>query len=190
MLEKKIGKILVVDDEPHNVEALLDFFQRNEVGYDYVDCIDSAVELMVEAYDDGFPYGLLIVDNHFCDSDLVAYDPNFNGVDLVGILAGNVDLDDNRGMGAFVRDYFGERFEEIQEQYAGRLLMFSGSAKAEDPELLRGVEVVQKFPDEDGVCCEQGILEAMEERGFVFNYRVDALQDYKLANGLCDGVAN
>lgn len=171
------GKVLIVDDEPSNVAALRAYFYSAGQDHDYAESIEDAAILIAEAQKAGKPYDLVICDNHFYDDSLADYDPNFNGLDLVMLLAG---MDERQGLQRFAEDYFGECFDDVQAHYATRLMMFSGSA--EGSTLDDRIPLVPKFPDEEGVCCELGVVEAMQGLGFSFDEDPDSIRDYKSNN--------
>ena len=121
-------RALIIDDDQQDVAGLLYLMNQAEIGYDYVDTLEEGAIAIAEANEQGMDYDLIICDNHFYDSSFVEYDPNFNGVDLIGIVSGNTDLDENPRMRQLVDDYFGGNIETIQEHYLGKLVLFSGSA--------------------------------------------------------------
>ncbi|MFH1064059.1 MAG: hypothetical protein V1729_03195 [Candidatus Woesearchaeota archaeon] len=178
MLEEKV---LIIDDEPANVGALRDYFDRCNVRYDFSETLVGAANYIREAQESGVPYSLVISDNHFKEE--VESCVNFNGIDLVKILMG-VPLDEDQQR--FVDANFGrDIYAIIADHYSDRVIMFSGSAHSE-PE-VEGIPVAQKFPDDDGVCCEEGVVSLMEDRGFTFTESASSMNDYKKKNQLSFG---
>lgn len=175
-------RVLIIDDEPANVEALRDYFDRCGMGYDFSDSLADAAGIIYEAHERGRPYSLVISDNHFKED--VGGFSNFNGIDLINILRGaDIDADHQ----AFADDHFGRRYAAIVDHYSDKVLMFSGSAHSEPG--TEGIPIAQKFPDEDGVCCEGGVISLMEEMGFRFSESLSSIKEYKRANGLALGAA-
>ncbi|MBS3168217.1 response regulator [Candidatus Woesearchaeota archaeon] len=188
-LEERAG-ILIIDDEPHNVEALIEFLERRGIEVQYTSDLAEGAETISEAYKEGRTYSAIVCDNHFPNSGLEKYDPNFNGIDLVSILSKNSrDLPQDRGHRQFVKDYFGRDLGGIRREYRGKIVMFSGSAYSESSEIDSSVEIVQKFPDTEGVCCESGVLDVLEGLGLDLEGREDSeLLEYKERNDLCYGL--
>jgi len=65
--KSKLEKVLVIDDEPDNVEPLLDFFNKSNVPYDFVNSVSDALEHILESQKHGTPYGCVICDNHLTE---------------------------------------------------------------------------------------------------------------------------
>tara|TARA_Y100000310_G_scaffold345531_1_gene466102 strand:- start:30530 stop:31087 length:558 start_codon:yes stop_codon:yes gene_type:complete len=174
-------RALIIDDDQQDVAGLLYLLDQSEVEYEYVDTLEEGIEAIAEAHEQSDDYDLVICDNHFYDRSLIEYDPNFNGVDLIGIISGNTDFDENPRMRQLAQDYFGPSFGDIQAHYKGRLIMFSGSAASEDSSLFRGVDLIQKFPDREDEICEQDLIHAMQERGFGVEMDFQNLVSFKQA---------
>ncbi|HLC51815.1 MAG TPA: hypothetical protein VJI98_01060 [Candidatus Nanoarchaeia archaeon] len=173
-LEKTV-KVIIIDDELSDVLALKEFLEDRDVEVHYFSDLDTGTEAIADSLIEG-PYSAIICDNHFHDSGLVDYDPNFSGADLMRILSGASE-DEYR---SFVNAYFGDDLQRMIDTYSGRLIMFSGSAYTEALDLSSRLEVVQKFPDRKGVCCESGVLDALERIGVELDVRDDSdLESYK-----------
>ena len=150
-------KVLIIDDEPQNVEALMDYLDRCNVPHDYSQTLVGAARRLRWSLSEGRLYDLVISDNHFKEE--VEGIPNFNGSDLVKILMG-FDLDEEQTHFASV--HFGQLYDYLVETYSDRVMIFSGSAGSE-PE-LEGITAIQKVPDADGECCEAGVIRAMRAK--------------------------
>jgi hypothetical protein len=183
-----MDKILVMDDEFANVEALLDYFGRCGIEYDYVSSITEGATHITEAQEADTPYGLVICDNHFHIDELSEYMSNFQGIDFLNILLGNLQ---GNGASTFAEGYFGEHYEAIQDHYQGRAMLFSGSATLDhtsNPEQFNGILVVQKHPDRDGGVCEDEVIALMEGLGYECGEDTTSLVRYKADEGLESGV--
>jgi hypothetical protein len=183
-----MDKILVMDDEFANVEALLDYFDRCGIEYDYVSSITEGATQIAEAQEADTPYGLVICDNHFHIDELSEYIPNFQGIDFLNILLGSLQ---GNGASNFAEGYFGEHYEAIQDHYQGRAMLFSGSATLDqnnNPDQFNGILVVQKHPDRDGGVCEDEVIALMEGLGYECGEDTTSLVRYKTDEGLESGV--
>ncbi|MFC1691388.1 hypothetical protein ACFL0W_04365 [Nanoarchaeota archaeon] len=186
----KTSKVLVLDDEPSNVEALLEYFASSGIEYDFEDSLENGANLIANAQKDGNPYDAVICDNHFSGSELSEYGDVFDGLDLLNTLIGNEqNMTENHKK--FAEDYFGSEYDAITSHYKGKVILFSGSAYGDSlhtPELFSGIYVVQKQPDEEGQYCEADVIGTMRTMGFDFEKDVSAIKDYKANRSLEDGI--
>ncbi|MBI2564807.1 hypothetical protein HYV79_02350 [Candidatus Woesearchaeota archaeon] len=192
MLEKKV---LVIDDEPDNVEALLDHFAKSNISYNFVSNIEDAVELLLDAHEHNTSYDLVILDNHFHfgKDDLIENGCVFDGIDLAVVLAGN-ESNFTQAHIDFINNYFGQIYNSLRSSYQGKIVLFSGSAaimRENNPELFSGLEVVQKHPDKEGEFCEKELVYLISEMfGCLFDTPVSSIKKYKDNNNLADGLKN
>jgi CheY-like chemotaxis protein len=179
-------KILVVDDEPHNVEALVDFLKRSYKSVTYVDCIEDAAEQLIAGEEKGVRFDAIISDNHFCQ--IVPGITSFDGVDFVNAVTGNYRTEESE---QFSNEYFGSKAEDIENHYANRVVMFSGSAakdRIHNPDLYEGIEVAQKFEDRQRVACERGVISILQSKGIAFEADEESIDQYKIEHDLQNGI--
>lgn len=178
------GKVLVLDDESDNVEALLDFLDRCSVPYDFRETMEEGAAAIRAAHEAGSDYSFVICDNHFKED--VGGCPNFNGIDLVKVLMG-FELDGEQKR--FVGEHFGDAiYDALVDSYKNNVVMFSGSAQTEPG--AEDIPLAQKFPDRDGICCEGEVIALMASRGFYFPESAVSIGEYKARNGLEDGLCS
>ncbi len=200
--KSKLEKVLVIDDEPDNVEPLLDFFNKSNVPYDFVNSVSDALEHILESQKHGTPYGCVICDNHLTEQyfDLTKgrdYSiANTNGIDIANVLIGKLDILDE-DIRETVKEYFGKYIQEIAEHYSGeedgipKVIIFSGSAYEESQyrdDLFKGLEIVQKLPDQNGDYCEAELINKMLDMGYTFRIPIEYIKAYKREHGLEHGV--
>jgi len=75
-------KVLIIDDEPHNIEALEEHFKKSKVPYDTASSIAEALEYLKNPEN---KYGAIICDNHFVDNDFVLNASGKSNIDTGGI---------------------------------------------------------------------------------------------------------
>lgn len=191
MIDVRQKKVLVIDDEPHNVEALLAFFKENNIEYDYS---SSLPEAMTE-YLPNSDYGAIVLDNHFSElEETVSAYGQIHGLDFANILSGRTD---DKSYEHFLDKLFEDgkhdpEYKKIVDKYQNRVMLFSGSAMAESEgrAYYDGIHIVQKKPDEAGVCCEMGVVETLADKfGYRFQNDFD-IKGYKTKNGLAEGCKN
>lgn len=171
-----LERILVVDDEPSNVEALLNYFERCKIPHEYTSTLEEAAQMLKEARK---PYGAIICDNHFCTGEI-------DGVDFCNIILGNEE-NYTREYEEFIDENFGRTHKRIVNTYQGRVIMFSGSAASDsqyNPLLFTGMKIAQKRPNK---LCEQDVINALKELGYEFRENIESIREYKQKNGLQSG---
>ena len=193
--------VLIVDDEEFNIEAIRNYLDMCGVPCAYSPTIAEAASMIYDRTEatqnsltklplDEREFGAIVLDNHFTDNDLVAYDPNFNGIDLAIILAGKRHLF-RPGHERFITDLFGELYEPIVERYKNRVVFFSGSARTESrarPDLFSGFSIADKFPDNSRSTAEDSLLSILEDDlGYSFDECRGKIRAYKSLHGLSRG---
>ncbi len=165
-----MAKVLVIDDEPTNVEALLDYFARCGVDYEYVSSLSEASEYLKEA---SSPYNAIVCDNHFLGSTV-------GGVDFLHMLAGRKRP---------AKGY--EGIEKLANDYRGKTVLFSGSAVSEryvNPACFSDILVAQKQPDRGAEFCEREVIDALSTIGITFDASPESILEYKTSRGLEQGL--
>lgn len=181
-------KILIVDDEPENVEPLEACLKKSKVSFDSVSSLEDAAERLRKRTQN--PYLAVILDNHFCDSSCIYTNGIVDGVDFANIVKGNRAVF-TPVYEQFIADYFGKKYERIVEAYACKpVILFSGSAATERlnrPDMFDGFDVVVKMADHlRGSPCEEDIVDILSDEGIrlkTFNFA-----DYKIKHNLTGGV--
>jgi hypothetical protein len=185
-----IDEILVVDDEPDNVAALLEYLTQCRIRHVSVSALSDAATVIAEKEAKGEVFGAVILDNHFCEGDLEEYAPAFDGIEFANILVGNAANLDS-GHRRFTRDYFGAGYPNVCSHYRDKVIMFSGSAGLDQehhPEMFDHIAVAQKYPDRKGSYCEEEVVRMLETMGYTFSRSRKHISKYKRDHGLQAGV--
>jgi CheY-like chemotaxis protein len=186
-------RILVMDDEFSNVDALLNFFERVNLDYNYEEDLATGLEDVQKSISEGHPYDLIISDNHFKETGLEGYGTNVEGVDVLNMLLGKEPLLDPAKQ-RIARHYFPQTFPHyIHDFFQGKLIMFSGSAFKDsqyNADLYDGIVPIQKIRDQYGQpCCEQMVIEVIDDiLGTDLSRKSAEIKDYKEDNDLHQGL--
>ncbi|MBS3177075.1 hypothetical protein J4457_07650 [Candidatus Woesearchaeota archaeon] len=181
MVSKNKHRVLVVDDEQWNVEPLLGFFEECRIPHDHEGDLTVAAERLRAEFRARRPYTVVISDNHFDQVLEPRYGINFDGIDLVTILRQRRALF-TASHKNFIKDFFGADYAKVLLPLDERVMMFSGSAAADsesNPELYKGIPIVQKFPDRDGSYCESGVIAQLRAFGIDFSKSPDSIRKNK-----------
>ena len=138
-----MNKILIVDDEPENVEPLEACLKKSKVSFDNVSSLEDAAERLRKRTQ--IPYLAVILDNHFSDECGIYSDGTIDGVDFANIVKSNTAVF-TPVYKRFIAEYFGKKYNRVVCAYADKsLILFSGSAATERlnrPDMFKGFEVV------------------------------------------------
>ena len=186
-----LEKILILDDEPSNVEALMSYLDECGISYDYENTLSAGAELIRQSLDDEELYGAIVVDNHFRESGFENYDNNMHGIDFANMVLGKSKYM-NEIHKEIAKDYFNGHTQDVSEHFEQRIILFSGSALVDsnyDSELYEGVMIAQKIPDESyHSCCENVVVSYLEDLGFTFDEDIGSISEYKEEHDLHDGI--
>jgi len=187
---KKKLEILIVDDEPENVEPLEACFKQSKIRFCTVNSLEEAAERLRRRTE--IPYCTIILDNHFIDDSGVYPEGIVDGVDFANIVAGNRAVFTPVYL-RFIDEHFGKKYKRVINAYADKpLIIFSGSAATERlnrPDLFthRNIAIVTKMADNlRGSPCEEDIVDILGDYGI--HFKPFDFKDYKVRNSLTDGV--